>query len=123
MRVDKIQNNAYIPQFNGMIKIQNFAKNGEITKIETTQEFDKGFAELALKNLFDGDWANSGNKKIELKKLKQYFDVNRQTLGLRVPKISRDQTEIELKHFDKGYSIKSENNYIITHIREDQLVW
>lgn len=123
MKINKIQNNNYTPQFRGMIKFQNFAKSGEITKIETSQDLDKGLAQLALNSVFDGSWANAGEKKIERNKLGLYIDIIRQTLGINIPRVNKELAKVELKHFDNGYSIKSGSDYKITHIREDQLIW
>ena len=123
MQINKIQNNNCTPQFRGMIKFQNFAKGGEITKFETSQDLDKGLAQLALNNIFGGNWANAGEKKIQRNKLVQYIDIIQQTLGIKIPKSNQKTTKVELKNFDSGYSIKSDNEYQLTHIREDQLIW
>ena len=123
MQINKIQYRTYNPQFGGIMKFQDFTNGGKITKFETTLELDKGFAQLALKNMFDGNWADFGKKKIERNKLGQYIDVIRQTLGIKLPRVNKESVLVELKHFDNGYSIKSDNEYQLTHIREDQLIW
>ena len=123
MKINKIQNNNYTPQFRGMIKFQNFANGGEVTKIETTHELDKGLAQIALNNVFGGNWANAGKKNLERKKLGLFIDIIRQTLGINIPKANKELAKVELKHFDNGYSIKSDGEYQLTHIREDQLIW
>lgn len=123
MQINKIQNSNYYPRFGGLIKFQDFTNGGKITKIKTTLELDKGFAQLALKNMFDGNWADISKKKIERSKFKQYLDVIAQTIDLKLPRLNKEFTLVELKHFDNGYSIKSGKDYQITHIREDQLIW
>lgn len=123
MQINRIQNNTYTPQFNGFIRLQNFAKGGEITKVETSQELDKGLANIALNNVFGGNWIKAGKKEIKFKELKQYCDVISQTLGISIPRNTKEPVKVELKHFDNGYSIKSDGDYKITHIREDQLIW
>jgi len=122
MQINRIQNNTYTPQFNGFIRLQNFAKGGEITKVETSQELDKGLADIALKNLFSGNWNNVGEKKLERGKLGLYVDIIRQTLGINIPRVGKEPVKVEVKHFDNGYGIKGKD-YQITHIREDQLIW
>lgn len=122
MQINRVQNN-YNPQFNGMIKIRNFVKNGEITKFETSQELDKGLADVALKNVFNGDWANTGERKLERNKLGLYIDIIRQTLGISIPRVTKEIVPVKLKHFDNGYSIKAGEDYQLTHIRDDRFIW
>lgn len=121
MQISKIQSNNYTPQFNGFIKLQNFTKNGEVTKVKTSQELDKGLADLALKNVFGGNWTNGG-RDIKRTELGQYVEIIRQTLGINVPRVTKEPVKVELRHFDNGYNIKGKD-YQITHIREDQLIW
>ena len=119
MLINKVQNNNYTPHFQGILRINNLKNGGEITELKTTLELDKGLAESALKNLFEGRWVN--DKRQESSKLIKYVSAINQTLGINLPKISNKQ--IELRSFDKGYSIKANGEYEITHIREDFVVW
>ncbi len=122
MQVNRVQNNNYNPYFQGFLKIQNFSKDGQNIVRETSMEFDRGLADLALKNFFGGNWANEGAQKVNYKQIKQYTDVLRQALGINLPRNVREWQKVELKTFDGGYSIKSDD-FRITHNREDLMVW
>lgn len=123
MLINRIQSYNYTPQFQGTIRLQNLKKEGEFTKINTTLELDRGLAQLALRNFFKGRWENEGNKCIPCENLMQYTETLWQTLGIKIPSLHKKSEQIVLKHFKNGYSIKSDGNYKITHIREDQIVW
>ena len=122
MRINKIQNYNYNTQFQGTIRLQNLKKEGQTIKFNTTLELDKGLAQLALRNLFKGSWENEGGKYIYKDDLSQYTEALNQTIGLSVTKPLKNLEKIELRHFKNGYSIKSDGNYKITHIREDILL-
>lgn len=122
MQIQKVQSrpNTY---FTGTIKIQNFRKGNECIVKETSVEFDKGLADMVLKNLFDGDWSNGGVKNIKSSLLTQYTDVLRQTLGINLLRNLNKSQRVELKCFDNGYSINAQGQYKITHNREDYTIW
>ena len=123
MQIQRIQNNNYTPQFQGFMNVQNLKKTEEVIKRNTSQELDKGLAESALKNIFGGSWTNDGIKAIASGKLARYTEVINQTLGLNIKRKLKDTQKIELKSFENGYSVKVENDYKITHIREDMNIW
>ena len=122
MQVNQIQNNNSNPYFQGFLKIQNFNRNGQNIVRETSMEFDRGLADLALKNFFGGNWTNEGSHNVNYKQIKQYTDVLRQSLGINLPRNNNEWQKIELKTYDGGYSIKFDE-FRITHKREDQMVW
>ena len=122
MQIHKIQNNNYNPIFKGYIKIQNLKKSKNIIERKTSCEVDRGISALALKNIFGGNWTNEGYKYIPRKKIIQYAEVIKQTLGIELNKSNKELELIKLKNYDNGYSIKNKN-YKLTHIREDHMIW
>ena len=105
MRIQKIQNNNYT-QFQGLLRVQNFKKGGEVIERVTTEEFDKGLAECAFKNIFKGNWSDTGHKFIQNSNLAGYGSVLRHTLGINLPKTDRKIEQVILGHSDNSYSIK-----------------
>lgn len=122
MRIGGIQNNNN-PQFQGVIKVQYFKKADEILQKKTSIDLDRGLSQCALKDVFEGDWANTGNKRIDSHKLTQYIAALRGTLDINLPRLTTKTKAVELKQFGDGYSIKIGNDYKITHFREDHMVW
>ena len=123
MRIAALQNTNINPQFQGVIKLQNFKKGGEIIERKTSIDLDRGLSMSALENVFDGNWANQGIKKVQNEKLTQYIVAIKQTLDLSFPKRSKKLVPVELKRFETGYSVKVGDDFKITHEREDYFVW
>lgn len=121
MQVNKIQNNN--PQFKGMITVQNLKSGKKVLEQKTAHEFDRDLSAVILKTLFEGSWENTGRKNINLKDLALYAEVLKQTLGFNLLKNCKKTEQIVIKHFGNGYSIKAGNDYKITHIREDKVIW
>ena len=120
MQVQRIQNNS--PQFQGILKVQNFKKGGKVIERETGLEFDRDLADVALKTVFDGSWRNDGKKEISGEKIAKYLNILRQTLGISVSRNAKKAEQVELKNLGTGYSIKSDGEFKITHFRDD-LIW
>jgi hypothetical protein len=120
MQVQRIQNNN--PQFQGILKVQNFKKGGKVIERETGIEFDRDLANIALKNIFDGSWKNDGKKEISGENITKYLNILRQTMGISVSRNAKKAEQVELKNLGTGYSIKSDGEYKITHFRDD-MVW
>ena len=115
MRIQKIQNNNYT-QFKGLVRVQNFKKGGEIIEQVTTEEFDKGLAECAFKNIFNGNWSDTGHKFIKNGNLANYGNVLRHTLGINLPRTNNKVEHVILEHSNNSYGIKIDNEYELTHI-------
>ena len=122
MQIHRIQNNLN-PQFQGIIKVQNFKKGGEIVERKTSQDLDRGLAQSALNNIFEGNWTNEGTKHLNTEYIARYADAISQTLGLDVCKTKKQTELVERKQIESGYSFKVADLYKITHIREDHLIW
>ena len=123
MRIGALQNNNINPHFQGVIKLQNFKKGGEIIERKTSIDLDRGLSLSALENVFDGNWANQGIMSVQSKKLSQYIAAIKQTLDWSFPKRNKKLVPVELKRFETGYSVKVGDDFKITHLREDYLVW
>ena len=115
MKINAIQNNNYNQQFKGLLQVQNLKKGGKAIEQITSLELDKGLAESALKNIFEGNWANTGNKQLHYKQIWPYNEAILQTLGINLSRRLDEYTDVECKLLNNGYSIQS-NDYKITHI-------
>ena len=121
MQVQRIQKKQYNPQFNGILKVQNYRKSEGIIEKETTIDLDRGLANCALKNLFEGSWSNYGGKQLPGKNIAPYLEALLQTLGINLPK-NNEMKYVKLKNFNNGYSIKVNGEYKIIHIRDDYMI-
>ena len=125
MQITKITNtNNYSNNFNGIIKVKSIGPTKKPNmEVKTTLALDKGLSNFALKTIFNGDWSNRGNC-VNLKELDKFADILRQTLDLKIPHINKKEIgQIELKHLENGYSIKVINNYELTHLHDDFMIF
>ena len=116
MQVQKIQNNNYNPQFNGILKVQNFKKGGKVTERLTSDALDKVLYEKARNNLFNGEWTSEGSKNIQSDKLSEYIGLIKHAYGISLPKSTNEVVTAELKNLFGGYSVRVGNDYKITHV-------
>lgn len=116
MQVQRISNNNYNPQFNGILKIQNFKKGGKVIERLTEDSVDKKLYESAYKNLFNGDWSRTGQQTIQKDKLSEYTKIIRQVFGIKLPETADKVIAADVKNLENGYRIKFGNDYRITHV-------
>ena len=117
MQIQRVQNNN--TRFNGLIQIQNLKLNSTPVTIKTDSDYDMSLAKITLKNIFNGNWANSGHKNIAGKVLAQYINILKSTLGIKINKAFKETEQVTLKNLDNGYNIKLDKDLEITHFRDD----